>query len=124
MANPLQEKILELTRKEIGKKVSATKGVVINYNNVHNAAQVEIDNPHGGGKLFLPHVPIQVVGGLHVPGPFPGDEVWLEFTAGNISMPTVVGFADRGYHREFREKKLKHRRQGAYLPDALSRRVR
>lgn len=124
MTNPLQEKILQLAKKEIDKKMGSVKGKVINYSNLHNYAMVEIDNPHGTGLMLLEMVPVQIVGGMHIPGPFPGDEVWVEFTAGQINKPKVVALADRDYKAIFRERKLKHRKQGAYLPDRLSRRVK
>lgn len=120
--NPLQEKILQLAKEEVNKKMSPVKGKIVTYSNVHNYAQVEIHNPYGRGLMLLDGVPVQIVGGMHVPGPFVGDEVWVEFTAGNISLPKVVALADRQYKSTFRERKLKHKKQGAYLPDGLSRR--
>lgn len=122
MANPLQERVAAIAKQEMNKKLSSVKGVIVLYSNKHNYAQVEIDNPYGSGVMLLEYVPVQIVGGMHVPGPFPGDEVWVEFTAGNIGMPTVVALADRDYKDNSREKKFKHKKQGAYLPDALSRR--
>lgn len=122
MANPLLDKVKQIAKEEVDKKVSSVKGKVTAYSNQHNYAQVEIDNPYGGGLMLLEYVPVSIVGGMHVPGPFPGDEVWVEFTAGNLGTPKVVALADRNYKRNFRENKLKHSKQGAYLPDALSRR--
>jgi len=120
--NPLREQISKIAYEQMATRIPAQKGTVVNYSNVHNYAQVEIDNPFGAGLYLLEYVPVQVVGGLHVPGPFPGDEVWLEFTNGNLNMPKVTALSDRRYKGTFRERKLKHKKQGAYLPDALSRR--
>lgn len=124
MANPLHEKILKLAQQEVDKKINSAKGKIVSYSNLHNYAMVEIDNPYGGGLMLLEYVPVQVVGGMHVPGPFAGDEVWIEFSNGQINKPKVVALADRNYKATFREEKLKHRKQGAYLPDGLSRRMK
>lgn len=120
--NPLREQISKIAAEQMRTRIPSQKGTVVNYNNVHNYAQVEIENPFGGGLYLLEYVPVQVVGGMHIPGPFIGDEVWVEFTGGNLNMPKVTALADRTYKGKFRERKLKHKKQGAYLPDALSRR--
>lgn len=120
-SNPLQAKIQRIAQQEIQAVMRPQKGTVYHYNNEHNYAMVEIDNPYGGGTLLLEYVPVQMTGGLHVPGPFPGDEVWLEFTSGKLELPKIVSFADRQYEKETREKKLKHPKKGAYVPDILSK---
>jgi hypothetical protein len=120
--NPLREQIAQIARTEIGQIMKPVKGKVVQYSNKHNYAQVEIDNPYGPGTLLLEYVPVQIIGGFHAPGPFPGDEVWVDFTAGKINMPKIVAFADRLYKSNTREKKFKHKKQGAFLPDRLSRR--
>jgi hypothetical protein len=120
--NPLREQIAKIAAETMKNRIPAQKGTVYKYDNTHNYAMVEIDNPFGAGTYLLEYVPVEVVGGLHIPGPFKGDEVWVEFTGGNLNMPKVTALADRRYKGTFRERKLKHTKKGAYLPNALSRR--
>lgn len=121
--NPVTKKIKEITQKQINEVIKPQKGTVYHYNNEHNYAMVEIDNPFGGGLYLLEYVPVQIAGGMHVPGPFPGDEVWVEFTGGRLELPKVVSLADRQYETNFREKRLKHKRKGAYIPERLSKQI-
>lgn len=123
MANPLRDKIQHLAQQELNKKLSSVKGKVVAYSNEHNYAMVEINNPYGGGLMLLELVPVEIVGGIHIPGPFPGDEVWVSFTNGLLNLPKVVALADRDYKANFREKRLRHKKKGAHLPDGLSRRT-
>lgn len=121
--NPLQAKVEEIAKQVNNSVMKPVKGIVYHYDNEHNYSMVEIDNPYGGGLMLLEYVPVQMVGGMHIPGPFPGDEVWVEFTGGRLELPKVVSFADRQYKRNTREKKLKHKRKGAYVPQNLSKQI-
>lgn len=119
--NPLKKRVQAIADAQNMSIMKPIKGVVHHYDNKHNYAIVEIDNPFGAGLSLLEFVPVQVVGGIHVPGPFPGDEVWVEFTNGKFELPKIVSLADRQYKDNFREKKLQHRRKGAFVTDLLSK---
>lgn len=122
-SNPLVARIQKITQQEINNVMKPQKGVVVVYNNEHNYCMAEIDNPYGGGKMLLEYVPVQMSGGVHTAGPFVGDEVWIEFTSGKLELPKVVGFADRQYEKETREKKMKHKKKGANIPERLSKQI-
>jgi len=119
--NPLQESIKNLVKPMIEEKMQTKKGIILNYIKEANISIVEIQNPKNTGKLILENVPIKMVGGMHIPGPFNGDEVWVSFMDGKLEMPYISGFTDSDYYNNTREKKFKHTSQGAFIPDLLSK---
>lgn len=122
MSNPLQDKIMKLVEPMFERYVQPAKGTVKDYSKLHHMAQVEIDNPYGLGKMLLPQVPVGMTGGMHSVAPKLGDEVWVAFTGGKITLPKIVSQADRDYEMNTREKKMKHKKQGAYVPEIMSKR--
>lgn len=119
--NPLQESIKNLIKPMIEEKMQTKKGTILRYIKELNMCIVEIQNPKNTGKLVIENVPIKMVGGMHTPGPFAGDEVWVSFMDGRLEMPYISGLTDSDYFNNTREKKLKHTSQGAFVPDLLSR---
>lgn len=123
MGNFLHDQIREIVKPMFQEIMHPTKGVVLDYSNESNYAVVEIPHPHMAGKMVLPLVPVQIMNGVHTPGPFPGDEVWVEFTGGKVSMPKVVSIADRNYNTNTRQVRLKHDQKGPFVPDILAKKV-
>lgn len=121
MSNPIHDAIrksvLEPALKE---RLHTVKGRVLDYDNINNLAVVEISNPHGAGKKTISGVPVQIVGGHHQAGPFKDDHVWVSFMGGNLYYPRVTSIADEVYTNTTRPR-LKHTRQGAYIPDSYTR---
>lgn len=121
--NPLQQAIKE---KVVGPALQERKhmvyGKVMFYDNISNRATVEINNPYGAGRRLLDAVPVQIgSGGVHAAGPFAGDEVWVTFIGGNILYPRITALGDPTYETTTREKRMRHRRKGALVPDSLGR---
>lgn len=119
--NPLQQSIKNLVTPMIEEKMQTKKGIILQYFKELNVCTVEIQNPKSSGKIKVENVPVKMVGGMHVPGPFPGDEVWVSFMDAKLEMPYISGFTDSDYFNNTREKKFKHSNQGAFIPDALSK---
>lgn len=119
--NKLQNSIRDLVKPMFDDYVHPQLGIIKSYSNEMHLASVEIPNPHGYGTLELIRVPLQLTPGMHVPGPFVGNEVWVTFTGGKLNLPKITSFADRTYTLTTRERNMKHEKQGAYVPNLLSK---
>jgi len=101
-------------------RVHDIRALVTKYDDVKNIASVSFPSIHGEGYTELDNVPVQIgSAGFHSAGPFVGDEVWISFIGGSMLMPQIVSLADRQYKLRTREYRLKHEKQGAYLPDNI-----
>lgn len=97
------------------------KGIVVEYSNRQNIANIKFYNPMGTGQTTAYAVPVHIGAvGVHSAGPEPGAEVWIEFINGDVTMPRIVGFVDENYELRTREIQLKHQRKGVYIPTILS----
>lgn len=96
------------------------KAVVLSYNHEHHLVNIQFMNPTSYGPTTALNVALHTTGGgIHVAGPEQGDEVWIEFINGDVSMPRVISYVDERYADKTRER-LSHKRKGAYIPDFLS----
>ena len=103
--NPLHESIKNIVKPLLEERIHQTKGVVVFSAPEFNLCNVEILNPFGAGMALLERVPVQMTGGIHTPGPFVGDEVWVTFSEGKMQQPKITGFTDSNYYNNTREKK-------------------
>jgi len=120
--NPLHDKIRSIVQPMLNAIQRPLRGRVIAYSNANNVARVEVPSPVSAGTMVLDDVPVMVVGGMHTPGPFPGDEVWVIFVGGNLNLPIIIGVGDQRYGENTRENRIRHRRKGAYVPNKICRR--
>lgn len=87
---------------------------VLSYNEITNKAQIEFQDPRGGGIMVLDNVPVQIgSGGVHSSGPFVGDAVWVSFNNRNPLYPKIIALGDKDYENNTRER-YSHEKQGAY----------
>lgn len=119
--NKLQNSIRDLIKPMFDEYIHPQKGFIKRYSSETHYADVETNNPHGVGTIVLRQVPVQLTPGIHLPGPFPGDEVWITFTGGKLNLPKITSFGDPMYAVNTRELGLKHDRHGAYVPNTLSK---
>ena len=87
---------------------------VLSYSEITNKAQIEFQDPRGGGIMVLDNVPVQIgSGGVHSSGPFVGDAVWVNFNNRNPLYPKIIALGDKDYKNNTRER-YSHEKQGAY----------
>jgi hypothetical protein len=111
----------EVVLPALRERLHPIRAVVVGYNNYNNTANVRYLDPEGGGERELARVPIQIgSGGVHSAGPFPGDEVWVNFLGGSAMYPRIVALADEDYQEKTRAK-LKHERQGSLVPNKITK---
>lgn len=117
-ANPLHEIIkCQIVEPALGNRIHPIRATVQFYNNYHNTATIRFKNPFSPGEREMNAVPVQIgSGGVHAAGPFPGDQVWVQFLGGNMMQPRIVSLADEDYVTNTRETRLKHQRQGTMIP--------
>ena len=125
MGNKLKDAIVEkVITPHLNNYMHPVKAKVIDYDHIYNFASVMFESPNSLGHIELLNVPVQLgSGGVHSAGPFPGDEVWVMFSEGDIKKPKIVALADEEYKTLTRELRQKHSRKGAYVPDLICERT-
>ena len=121
--NPLQQSIKENVLDPILKeRLHMSPGKVIRYNHVQHRADVEVRNPVSAGFRVLYDVPIMIgAGGVHGAALDEGDEVWVTYLGGNSMHPRITAMADQNYAETTRERKMRHTKKGALIPDSIMR---
>lgn len=101
-------------------RLHGTTATVLARDHIQNIATIEFPDPYGEGYTVIENVPLQIAaGGIHSAGPFPGDEVWVNFMGGNIMYPQVVSIIDYKYYLSTREHRMQHNGRGTHLPDSI-----
>lgn len=116
--------IQEVVRPEINALPRTTVGTVVAYSKEHNlcAVQLSASSMHASAGRILLEVPVVISNGLNTCGPFPGQQVVVEFLDGQPNSPVIIGIVDRVYETTVREAYHRHESQGAYVADTISKR--
>lgn len=117
LVEALKQKVIEPYNRVTSELVT---GQIMDYDSKTNLATVFYDDPKNGGIVAAELVPVQLPGtGVVASGPFPGDQVWLQFANGNFLKPKVVAIADEAYAVSSRSK-TQHDDEGAFLTDYVT----
>lgn len=119
--NEVQKALYDsIVRPALNQLQHTVQATVIAYDNKSNTAVIDYRSPHSDGMTRLYGVNVQIgSGGVHSAGPFPGDEVVVNFVNSDAKNPLIVALVNSDYIDEVRDARLRHEQQGALLPFSL-----
>lgn len=122
-SNPLHESIYQkIVKPAMSQVTQKIRGTVIKFHAKEKRCIIEFGDPNTG-SLRRAYAPIQIAGGVNNPGPFPGEEVLIDFPSNNYTSPVITGVVDVYYSRCTRGLKQLLNRKGAFIPDDIGERT-
>lgn len=107
----------EIVTPMLMKRIHATTGTILSYDQNLNTANVEFFNG-SGGKTIGYEIPVCIpANGIHTVDPRPGDMVNINFSGGEITSPKIVAFYSANYQKRDLTPKVKY---GPDIPDFFS----
>lgn len=121
--NPLHQAIYDrVVKPTLAQVPQKLRGTVLEFDDKYKRCKVQFRDPNTG-SVRESVAPVTIAGGINNPGPFPGEEVLIEFPGNNYTFPVITGVLDLYYSASTRAMRQQLKRKGAFMPDSIGERM-